>query len=86
MQTVPQPIAAVGIPSTLEDIGSCKAHLPGVTAQRCGEGSIRVHQYVSDTHMGKSRAGEAEMVDLLSSEKTLHAYEKCTACSRTTFG
>lgn len=70
----------------MEGTGSCKSRLPRATAQRCGEGDIQVHKYVSDTHTGKSRAGGAEMVDLLSSEKMPHAYEKCTAYSRTTFG
>lgn len=86
MQMVPQHIVAVATPSTLENISSCKAHLPCATAQRNGEGDIQVHEYVSDTCMGKSCAGEAEKVDLLSSKKMLHAYEKCNAYSRTTFG
>jgi len=76
----------VGIPTTLGNTSSCKAHLPRATAERCGEGGIQVPEYISDTHTSKSHAGEAETVDPLSSEKTLRAYEKCTAYSRTTSG
>lgn len=69
MQTVPQHMAVVGIPSAL--FGSCKAPL----AQPKGvEGDIQGHP--SDPLTGESPAGQAGAVHLLSHEKTLNVLMK----------
>lgn len=86
MWTAPPNILALGIPSSLQYISSHSAHLPCVTIQRCVEVYTQLHKYLSGTYAYNSQTGEAEIVDLLSSQNTLHAYKKCLAYPLTTFG